>query len=145
MTVHLIKLCVGIEHIDDLRDWHRQRQQVAEQCGEPFLPRHLTRNTPRRAAEILDGGSLYWIIKGFIQARQPVVALEPVVRADGQKACAIVMLPELVEVTQRPHRAFQGWRYLETMDVPADLTRPASRGDRLPDEMTQALRELGLL
>ncbi len=145
MTVHLLKLCVGVDDLDDLRDWHQRRQRVAEKTGEPFTLRHVTRSTPRRAAEVLDGGSLYWVIRGVIQARQPVLDLEATVRSDGQPACAIVMAPELVETEWRPHRAFQGWRYLETRDAPRDIKSGRRRGDKLPAEMERELRELGLL
>lgn len=145
MTVHLLKLCVGVDDLDDLRDWHERRRRAAERAGEPFLLRHVTRSTPRRADEVLDGGSLYWVIKGHIQARQPVVALEPTVRSDGNPACAIVMAPELIEVEWRPHRAFQGWRYLETRDAPKDVRAGKRKGDPLPADMARELRELGLI
>ncbi|MEQ8664586.1 MAG: DUF1489 domain-containing protein [Rhodospirillales bacterium] len=145
MTVHLIKLCVGVDDLDDLRAWHERRRKAAERKGEPFLLRHVTRSTPRRADEVLDGGSLYWVIKGQVQARQPIVALEPTQREDGKPACAIVMAPELVETEWRAHRAFQGWRYLDPRDAPRDLGRRRRRGDSLPADMARELRELGLL
>lgn len=145
MTVHLLKLCVGVEDLDDLRDWHARRRKAAESAGRPFFLYHTTRSTPRRATEVLDGGSLYWVIKGQIQARQPIAALEPTVREDGEPACNIVLEPTLVEVRWRPHRAFQGWRYLEDKDAPPDLTSHEKKGEQLPPEMLRELRELGLL
>ena len=147
--MHLLKLCVGVDDLDDLRDWHARRRKAAEKPhgkpGQPFFLYHTTRSTPRRAEEVLDGGSLYWIIKGHIQARQPIAALEPTVREDGQPACKIVLEPKLVEVRWRPHRAFQGWRYLEDKDTPPDLKAGERRGDALPAEMARELKELGLL
>jgi len=145
MTVHLLKLCVGVDDLDDLRAWHEKRRKAAEKAGVPFTLRHVTRSTPRRADEVLDGGSLYWVIKGLIQARQPIVDLEATVREDGEPACAIVMAPELIETERRPHRAFQGWRYLEADSAPADLKASRRSGDALPVEMERELRELGLL
>lgn len=145
MTVHLLKLCVGVDDLDDLRDWHVRRRKSAEKANQPFFLYHTTRSTPRRADEVLDGGSLYWVIKGQIQARQPIAALEPTVRADGEPACKIVLEPKLIEVHWRPHRAFQGWRYLEDKDAPRDLKAGERKGDALPPEMARELRELGLL
>jgi hypothetical protein len=133
VTIHLIKLCVGIETIDELRAWQHKRKRIE----------HWTRMTPKRADDLLAGGSLYWVIKGRIQARQKVLALDSGVTTDGVPHCVLVLDKELVAVAPRNHRAFQGWRYLEQKDAPKDLSAK-STGD-LSAEMAAALSELGLL
>lgn len=138
MTVHLKKLSVGSISLDSLRGW--QDARVAN--GLPII--HPTRNKPRRAEEILDGGSLYWVIKGQMVARQRIVDLCDVTRDNGRPACGIVLAPELFPVWPRRFRAFQGWRYLEVDDAPADM--PVSDdATPLPAELASELRDLGLL
>ena len=106
---------------------------------------HTTRNRPRRADEVLAGGSLYWVIKGVIRARQPIIGLDDVSEQMGRKACQIVLGPELVRVRTRPCRAFQGWRYLEAAKAPDDLPAGSDDGEDLPPTMQKELRALGLL
>ena len=143
MPLHLIKLAVGIETLPDLVA--RQAARLAEmaQRGETAELVHITRNKPRRGAEVLDGGSLYWVIKGFIVARQRLIELRPLAR-DGIAQCGLVYDLELVPVALRLHRAFQGWRYLAGKDAPPDHAQ-ASAGAELPDELRRALSALGLL
>jgi hypothetical protein len=138
MPLNLIKLCVGVAEIDDLRRWQDMR---LAQNAEVF---HVTRMFPRRGDELLDGGSLYWVIKSFIQVRQRIADLVPITDEEGIKRCKIVFDPELVETRPQPRRAFQGWRYLPGEDVPPDLRRGADT-DALPAEMRAELSELGLL
>ena len=146
MTVHLIKLCVGIEDIDHLVHVHRARLNAARSDGEPEVLRHITRNTPQRAAEVLDGGSLYWVIRRVIAVRQPIIGLEGVEREDGRPACAIILANQHIRTVPRRSRAFQGWRYFPTEDAPADLSHGrASIKKDLPPEMAAELSELGLL
>lgn len=135
MTVHLLKLCVGIEDVDHLAEVQAKRREL----------RHVTRNTPRRAAEVLDGGALYWVIKGFIRVRQRIVGLEPAERNDGRPACAIVLDRQLIKTELRAFRAFQGWRYFPVADAPPDLDPNRQPAAELPAEMEQELRGLGLL
>ena len=104
---------------------------------------HVTRNRPRRAAEILDGGSIYWIIKGVMIARQKIIDLAEVQRADGRPACGLVLSSELVATTPTKMRIFQGWRYLEAEDAPADLSRAAD--ESMPPALAAELRALGIL
>ena len=138
MTVHLKKLSVGSSSIDTLKA--RQFRRTSE--GLPII--HPTRNWPRRSAELLDGGCLFWIIKGQICVRQPIVDLIEVKRADGQPVCGIVLAPELIPVWPRRVRIFQGWRYLETENAPDDM--PVSDEETpMPPELLSELRELGLL
>jgi hypothetical protein len=138
MPLHLIKLCVGVSEVDELREW--QDRRLAE-GGDVF---HVTRMFPRRGDELLDGGSLYWVIKGFIQVRQRIAGLVPITDAEGISRCKIVFEPELVATRFQPRRAFQGWRYLLDEDAPADLPQGDDTG-RLPAEMRAKLAELGLL
>ena len=145
MTVHIIKLCVGIETVEHLAEVQRGRLAAAKDRGEKPVLRHLTRNMPRRKDEVLDGGSIYWVIKGVIQVRQRIVGLEAAERADGTPACAMLYDPEHVRTEPRAYRAFQGWRYLPTDKAPPDLrTGPKAAAD-LPPEMAAELRDLGLL
>ena len=138
MTVHLKKLSVGSVSIDSLKSWQNRRTRQ----GLPII--HPTRNWPRRADELLDGGCLYWVIKGQICARQPIADLIEVKREDGSPACGIVLAPELIPVWPRRVRIFQGWRYLEVADAPEDM--PHSDDETpMPAELASELRELGLL
>ena len=138
MTVHLKKLSVGSVNIDSLKRWQKQRTDK----GMPII--HPTRNWPKRADELLDGGCIYWIIKGQMVVRQPIADLIEIKREDGRPACGIVLKPELIAVWPRRMRIFQGWRYLEVSDAPEDI--PVSDENApMPAEMASELRALGLL
>jgi len=146
MAVHLIKLAVGIDSVDHLRE--RQKQRIADNkaAGNGALLRILTRNTPRRADEIVDGdGSLYWVVRGQILVRQRITKIEPATGNDGTPRCAIHLDRKLVRVRPRRSRPFQGWRYLETDSAPVDLLHGAEAGSEPPPEMADELRELGLI
>ncbi len=145
MSLHLIKLSVGVEDVRHLARLQDQRLADAERRGEPPELKHVTRNTPRRANEILDGGSIFWVIKGFIRARQPIIALRPVNREDGRPACALVLQPGLIRVRIRSFRPFQGWRYLAAEDAPPDAPLSNGDGEDVPNEMAAELKGLGLL
>ena len=137
MTVHLKKLSVGSQSLDNLRDW--QALRLAQ--GGKLV--HVTRNRPRRAEELLDGGSIYWIIKGVVTARQAIIDLAEAQRADGTPACGIVLSPEIVQVAPTKMRIFQGWRYLEANEAPPDIGGDDS-GD-MPVKLVAELRDLGIL
>ena len=137
MTVHLKKLSVGSQSLETLRAWQVLR------LSETGRLMHVTRNRPRRAEEILDGGSIYWIIKGVMIARQNIIDLAEVQRADGQVACGLVLSSDLVATVPTKMRIFQGWRYLEADDAPADLTDPVD--ESMPPALVEELRELGVL
>ena len=137
MTVHMKKLSVGSQSLENLRTW--QALRLSERGGLI----HVTRNWPRRAEEILDGGSIYWIIKGVMSARQKIIDLAEVQRADGKVACGLVLCPNLVATAPIKMRIFQGWRYLETEDAPTDLTSPVD--ESMPPKLVAELRELGVL
>ena len=144
-SLNLIKLCVGAESVEDLRAW--RKTQHARQIAAGEVPRsvHVTRMWPKRSAELLDGGSLYWVFKGAVLARQKIDALEEVIREDGIRRCAIVMDPEIVLVETRPRRPFQGWRYLTGEDAPPDLSSLSSDAEGLPPALALALSEVGVV
>ncbi len=140
-TINLIKLSVGTESVEDLQAWHRN---VRAQGGDG-LPRHVTRMWPKREKEILNGGSIYWVIKGVIQCRQRILRLDEVIGHDGIRRCAIVLEPELIRTVQATKRPFQGWRYLKPEDSPADLPEGRENEEALPPELAGALADIGVL
>ena len=143
MTLNLIKLAVGAESIKDMQDWVRTRIKEAKAKGLPRRHVHITRMTPKRDDELLDGGSLYWVIKGQIAARQRLKELRPMT-VKGVPHCGLVYDKALVAVRPRPRSAFQGWRYFEPKDAPPDLA--AAKGDKnLPEALRRELASLGLL
>lgn len=141
MTIHLQKLSVGSESIQTLADWQDHVVNRRKQRGLSAHHIHVTRMFPKRREEILDGGSIYWVIKGNIICRNKIVALEETTK-NGHRACAIMMDPELIPVMPNPRRAFQGWRYLQASDTPSDLTAVESGAD-LPADFRAKLIELG--
>ena len=138
--VNILKLCVGAESIEDLEEW--QASQA------PRWPKgravHVTRMWPKRASEVLAGGSLYWVIKGQVLARQRIVGLEKVAGADGVERCALLLDTEVIRTQAAPRRPFQGWRYLAAEDSPRDLPKGRAADDALPEDLAQALAEIGL-
>lgn len=135
MTLHLIKLCVGAATPEDLRSWRASRAAAGHR------PIVHTRQTPKRASEILDGGSLYWVFRGVVLIRQPIAAIETV--GEGvTRRCEILLDESMIATAPHPRRAFQGWRYLEPKDAPPDLATLAGAGE-LPLELARKLREIG--
>lgn len=147
MTVHLVKLSVGSETPDTLAAWVKKKTAANEKAGLGRVHDHVTRMHPRREAELLDGGSIYWVIKGVVQARQKLIGFEKRIGADGIERCAILIDPPLILTEPQPRRAFQGWRYLPVEDAPADLKTGSGRSTRKapPPELSIELAELGLL
>jgi len=146
MTLHLIKLCVGAASIEDLADWQTERMAEQKRAGERPLPFHTTFQSPKRQAELLDGGSLYWVIKGIVSVRQKLVAIEDGHKTDGTPCCLLVLDPKLVAVRPVPRRAFQGWRYLPGEDAPDDLKPGRQDGiAAMPSGMRKALADLCLI
>ncbi|MBS7544991.1 DUF1489 family protein [Ancylobacter oerskovii] len=143
MPLHLLKLCVGAESIKDLEDWIVETLAARDAQGRPAEQTHTTRMVPTRIDEILDGGSLYWVIKGEVACRQRLAAIRPFVDSEGIRRCHLVLEPKVHRVEPRPSRPFQGWRYLAAKDAPGDLA--GERGSTLPDELRRELRSLGLL
>jgi hypothetical protein len=142
MTVHLQKLSVGSESIDTLAAWQRHVVRKRKARGESAVHVHVTRMFPKQKEALLDGGSLYWVIKGLIQCRNDIIGLEEVRGQDGIRRCAILMTPGPVPVVPTPKRPFQGWRYLKPSDAPPDLTA-LSGGLELPAELRAKLSDLG--
>jgi hypothetical protein len=144
MPLHLIKLCVGAESIEDLEEWIGERIAERRKRGEPTLSLHVTRMAPKRGEELLDGGSLYWVIKGHLAARQRLERIETFTDADGIGRCRLWMAPQVTPVLPRPTRPFQGWRYLADKDAPPDLR---ARGEiaEMPEALRRELSGLGLL
>ena len=140
-TIHLVKLCVGAARVEDLEAW----QQARSNGRADFQPRHVTRMWPKRAGALLNGGSLYWVFKGQILARQKILRLDEVIGDDGIRRCGIVMQRQVIRTRPAPRRAFQGWRYLAPQDAPPDL--PESRGgdDTLPPALSSELAAIGIL
>lgn len=145
MPLNLIKLAVGVTSIKDFRDRVRTRMQQAKAAGKPQHHIHITRMTPKRVEELLDGGSLYWVIKGEIAVREKLLAIEPFRDRDGIGRCRLVMQPKIMAVSPRPMRAFQGWRYLTAKDAPPDLGKNAASVAKMPEQLRRELRDLGLL
>jgi hypothetical protein len=145
MALHLIKLCVGTDSVRDLEDWIKQKLREKRRRGEKPEHVHRTRMVPKRAAELIDGGSLYWVIRGEIACRQRIRNVKPFRDREGIGRCALVLDPKVVLVAPRPFRAFQGWRYLEAKDAPRDLEKVAPGAAAMPEQLRRELRELGLM
>ena len=135
--INLIKLCVGVISLADLTSRIDARQSTET--------RHVTRMRPKRAAELLNGGSLYWVIKGVVQARQRIIALEEVIGDDGIRRCGIRLDARLIHTHSAPKRPFQGWRYLSPQNAPPDLPRMRTTDTDIPPELNLALAEIGVL
>jgi len=138
--LHLVKLSVGTESVEGLAEWHR----TAPAKGPDGYPRHVTRMWPRREAEILGGGSIYWVIRGVIRCRQAVRRFDEVIGSDGIRRCAIVLEPKLHRTEAAHRRPFQGWRYLRAEDAPSDLPGGRMGDEKLPLELATALAEIGV-
>ena len=139
--LNLIKLSVGPKSVDSLLEWQETRRAQSEDG----LPRPVTRMWPKRAEEILAGGSIYWVIQGQIQCRQKLLRFDEVIGADGIRRCAFVLDPELVRTTTAQKRPFQGWRYLKASDAPADLPKSRHHEEPLPAQLSAALADIGVL
>ena len=138
MTLHLVKLCVGVSEVSELREWIRNVRKGLDTLD------HTTRMFPKRRDEILNGGSLYWVIRGMILCRQPIAGLVAVTGADGIARCRIDFKPKIILVVPQPRRAFQGWRYLTAEDAPQDLKTGAATSE-MSEAMRRDLASLGLL
>ncbi len=142
-ALHLLKLCVGCDSVEDLAEWVVARVAERKRRGEKAESVHVTRMVPKRTAELVDGGSLYWVIKGNIQVRQPLTRVETFVDREGVGRCRLVMAPKLIRTEWQPRRPFQGWRYLDAADAPRDLKEGGGRDD-IPPALLAELAGLGL-
>ena len=140
MALHLLKLAVGIENIGHLREVQARR------LAENGSLCHVTRFMPRRAEQVLDGGSLFWVVRNFIRVRQRLLDLRVVKTVEtGSSKCAFVLDPELVLTVPARRRPHQGWRYFEAGSAPPDLGGSIEEFGDMPAEMAAELRALGLL
>ena len=138
MALNMVKLCVGVSEIQQLADHQKRRLKENRKIF------HVTRMVPRRQKELLDGGSLYWVMRGKILVRQRLTDIEEFTDPEGIRRCRLMLDEELVPVRPTPRRAFQGWRYLTPEDAAPDLTM-AERQSDIPAQMRAELIELGLL
>lgn len=140
MSLNIIRLCVGCESIEDLRDWQETHNEAPDYPGCVFT---MTTMYPKRAEEIIGKGSLYWVIKGRIAVRQGIVAINRTLGPEGEQRTRLVLKAEWVQTVPTPTRPFQGWRYFDAEKAPPDLGSEAD--DAMPPEMAAELKSLGLL
>ncbi|HEY1559503.1 MAG TPA: DUF1489 family protein [Caulobacteraceae bacterium] len=135
MSLHLIKLCVGCDTVEELLAW----RETSAAKSAPWIMR--TRQTPRRLADLLDGGSLYRVYRGQILSRQDILDIATVGSGPGAR-CEVTLSEDVIRTLPTPRRAFQGWRYLAAADAPPDLETAGLANDAPPD-LVKRLRELG--
>lgn len=145
MVLHLMKLAVGVESVDQMATWQRRRLIEMRRTQKDANLFHVTRNRPKRTEELVAGGSLYWVIKRRILVRQRFLDFEATVNSEGRKACRMMLDPKLERTVPRRQRPFQGWRYLTDADAPPDLNMTTGLHEDLPAELAEELRELGIL
>ncbi|MHB2168089.1 DUF1489 family protein [Alsobacter sp. R-9] len=145
MALHLLKLCVGCDSIADLEGWIEETMALWRRLGKPEEQIHTTRMVPKKIDEILDGGSLYWVIKGQVACRQRLVDIRPFTDGEGIGRCHLVLEPKVIPVVPRPCRPFQGWRYLPADTAPKDLGAGGAGTAAMPEALRRELAELGLL
>lgn len=143
MPLHLIKLAVGVRDLDHLAELQGRRATLTD-GGETRIPVY-TRRLPKRGDELLAGGSIYWVIKGSVLVRQPILAIDTDTDEEGESYCTLHLAADRVPTVPTAHRPFQGWRYLTPEAAPQDLSAAGGAGDELPAEMAAELRALGLL
>lgn len=145
MTINLVKLAVGIEGINHLQEVQTRRLKMATQgLKGPHGLIHITRNKPKRLEELVNSGSIFWVIKGFIRVRQRILGAEINVEGETRSGCGLILDPTLVQTQMVSWKPFQGWRYLEQDNAPGDVDS-SSLEVELPPEMAAELRNLGLL
>lgn len=145
MSLNLLKLCVGCDSVEDLEEWIAFRLDERRRAGEPVEHFHTTRMVPTRQTELVDGGSLYWVIKGSVQCRQLLTEIRPFVDGEGISRCHLILDPVVVRTNWQPRRPFQGWRYLKPAEAPADIGSSQSDMLEMPPKLRRELAELGLL
>tara|TARA_X000000368_G_C22625814_1_gene534301 strand:+ start:90 stop:521 length:432 start_codon:yes stop_codon:yes gene_type:complete len=133
MTIHLKKLAVGISSIEEL--FERQKD-IASRYGEIV---HITRNRPQRTLDLIDGGSIYWVIKRQVKVRQRILEVKELISNDGKKSAGIILENKLVKVRPTPMKPFQGWRYYKIEEIPPDID-----DDVFSDDFNNELSKLGL-
>jgi hypothetical protein len=144
MSLHLLKLCVGVDSIADLEGWIEENRAHHQRLGRPYEQTHTTRMMPKRRDELLAGGSLYWVIRGQIACRQNLLSVTAFTDAGGIGRCRLSLDQSIVPVEPRPYRPFQGWRYLAVKDAPRDIDTRTGIAT-MPEDMRRELAEMGLL
>jgi hypothetical protein len=141
----MLKLAVGCDGIADLEEWIEETRLQYRRLGRPYEQLHTTRMNPRRLTRIEADTSLYWVIKGQLLCRQRLLEIRPFTDAQGVSRCHLVLEPVVHPVSPRPLRPFQGWRYLEAKDAPADLSRLGGQAAEMPEQLRRELAGMGLL
>jgi hypothetical protein len=141
MALHIIKLAVGATDIPDLVRWHKRQESARREMGLDAVPVCNTRMVPKRRDEVLDGGSLFWVIKGSLCVRQAITDIRQFDDVAGGR-CELVLSPHHIRVAPRQRRAFQGWRYMAPADAPPDLVA-GQGGEDLPEDLARQLSEIG--
>lgn len=142
--INILRPAVGVRDIAHLHEL-QTHFRTSNHEGQNVVVA-TTKRQPRQKDEILSSeGSMYWIIKNTIQARQKIVDLKLVEEEDGETYCQILMNPQIIRVSPRKKRAFQGWRYFKGSDVPKDIGSFSPSDDGLPPEMEEELRALGII
>ena len=146
MTVHILRRAFRVDSLDDLKRSQKESMDTERAAGRPRRLYRRMRTTPTRTQEILDGGSIYWVIKGYVRARQRILEIESRMDNEGRKRCFLRLSSKLVPTVLHPCKPRRGWRYLAPPDAPVDLPLVKHRfDDELPLDMEVELRELGLL
>lgn len=143
--LHMLKLCVGADSIRDLEEWIEENRIAFRRMGRDYEQMHTTRMVPKRTAEIIGQGSLYWVIRGQVSARQRILDIRPFTDGEGIGRCHLVLAQPVIPVEPRPCRPFQGWRYLQAKDAPRDLPAGGEGAADMPEDMRRELAGLGLL
>lgn len=146
MHVNLLRTGVGVDSIEHLAEIQETYRYAIDENGDD-IAFFTTRNMPQRSNELLNGGSVYWIIKRLICVRQIITDIQQTTDDEGQRLCIISMKPQIMMVDPIPHKHIQGWRYLSPDKAPKDI-RPYDKNtntDKLDPQMEKELRELGLL
>lgn len=145
MTVHILKLAVGAESLADMEAWQARQMKMRAALGQPARPACQTRMMPKRGDELLDGGSLYWVVKGMILFRQRILDVAALTDETGRAYCELDLDPARTLVVPTPRKAFQGWRYLKPEEAPADIGGDSGAGaGEMPADLARDLRQAGV-
>jgi len=139
-VIHLKKLCVGAENVNNLYE----RQCVIRKKYKETI--HVTRMFPKKNIELKNGGSIFWVFKGYIRARQSILDIERFTDKDYIKRCKIVLSDEIILTSHKKERPFQGWRYFEDKDIPNDIELfDHIKFDNENENLVSELSKLGLV
>ncbi|MFL2801476.1 MAG: DUF1489 family protein [Paracoccaceae bacterium] len=141
--VNLIKLCVGNQNVSDLYNSQKNRIIHHEKSDLPATF-FITRMRPKRENEILNGGSVFWVFKGLILARQKIIGFEDFVSKDTIKRCKIILDRKIILTDTHQKKPFQGWRYFKEQDAPKDREIFSEDKLQLPLKIEKELSEIGI-